>query len=179
LLLTLTLLEELSLAWKPLTTETACTIAQQMSSRSINHWSAVPKHTALFPNPSLAQHSTPSRFSPTSKSKQVELEVWLLCLGSPDVPQLDVLPENVTGLPSVFEYHPFCFINFEEQARIRKQATQRSSVCTTDCRHGFYMDFGFMQASTSDYSHPHKGKDHVVKSYDGYTSYLLIVDETT
>ncbi len=36
-----------------------------------------------------------------------------------------------------------------------------------------------MQASTSDYSCPQKGKDCVVKSYDGYTSYLLIVDEAT
>ena len=34
-----------------------------------------------------------------------------------------------------------------------------------------------MRASTSDYSRPQKGKDCVVKSYDGYTSYLLIVDE--
>jgi hypothetical protein len=107
------------------------------------------------------------------------LEVWLLRLGSPGVHQLDVLPSNVTGLPSVFEYHPFRFIDFKEQARIRKQAAQRSAVRTTDCRHRFYMDFGFMQASTSDYSGPQKGADCVVKSYDGFRSYLLIVDEAT
>jgi hypothetical protein len=58
----------------------------------------------------------PSRFSPTSKPKQVELEVWLLCLGSPGVHQLDVLHGNVTGIPLVFQYHPFQFINFKEQA---------------------------------------------------------------
>ncbi len=34
-----------------------------------------------------------------------------------------------------------------------------------------------MQASTSDYSRPQKEKDCVVKSYGGYTSYLLIMDE--
>ena len=90
--------------------------------------------------------------APTSKSKLVESEVWLLCLGSPGVHQLDVLPSNVTGLTLVFECHPFCFVNFKEQARIRKQAAQRSAVHTTDCRRCFYMDFGFMQASTSDYS---------------------------
>ena len=66
----------------------------------------------------------PSRYCPTSKSKQVESEVWLLRLGSPGVTQLDTLPGNTTGLPSVFEYHPFCFIDFKEQAHIRKQAAQ-------------------------------------------------------
>jgi hypothetical protein len=121
----------------------------------------------------------PSRFTPTSKSKQVESEVWLLCLGSPGVHQLDVLPGNVTGLPSVFEYHPFRFIDFKEQARIEKQAAQRSVVRTTDCRQRYYMDFGFMHASTLDYSHPQKGKDRVVCLYDGFTLYLLIVDEAT
>jgi hypothetical protein len=49
----------------------------------------------------------PSRFAPTSKARQLESEVWLLRLGSPGVTQLDVLPQNVTGLPSTFEYHPF------------------------------------------------------------------------
>ncbi len=104
----------------------------------------------------------PSRFTPTSKSIQVESEVWLLRLGSPGVHQLDVLPGNVTGLPSVFEYHPFRFIDFKEQARIRKQATQRSAVRATDRRQHFYMDFGFMHTSTSDYSRPQKSKDRVV-----------------
>ena len=61
------------------------------------------------------------RFIPASKAKQVESEVWLLRLGSSGVTQLDTLPGNTTGLPSVFEYHPFRFIDFKEQARIRKQ----------------------------------------------------------
>jgi hypothetical protein len=105
--------------------------------------------------------------------------VWLLRLGSPGVHQLDVLPGNVTGLPLVFEYHPFRFIDFKEQAQIRKQAAQHSAVRTTDCRRRFYMDFGFMCASSLEYSHPQKGKDRVVCLYDGFTSYLLIVDEAT
>jgi hypothetical protein len=75
----------------------------------------------------------PSRFTPTSKSKQVESEVWLLRLGSPRVHQLDVLPGNVTGLPQVFEYHLFRFIDFKEQAQIQKQAAQCLAVCTMDC----------------------------------------------
>jgi hypothetical protein len=111
----------------------------------------------------------PSRFTPTSKSKLVESELWLLRLGSPGVHQLDVLPGNVTGLPSVFEYHPFRFINFKEQTWIRKQAAQRSAVRTSECRQRYYMDFGFMRASTSNYSHPQKGKDRVICSYDSFT----------
>jgi hypothetical protein len=41
------------------------------------------------------------------------------------------------------------------------------------------MDFGFMCASASDYSRPDKSKDCVVQSFDGYSSYLLIVDEAS
>ena len=132
---------------------------------------------AVPPAPNTARR--PSRFAPTSKSKQVESEVWLLRLGSPGVHQLDVLPGNVTGLPSVFEYHPFRFIDFKEQARTRKQAAQRSALRTTERKRRFYMDYGFMRSSTSDYSQPKKGVDRVVKSYDGFTSYLLIIDEAS
>jgi hypothetical protein len=121
----------------------------------------------------------PSRFAPTSKSKQVESEVWLLRLGSPGVHQLDVLPGNVTGIPSVFEYHPFRFIDFKEQARTRKQAAQRLALRTTERKRRFYMDYGFMRASTSDYSRPQKSRARVVRSYDGFTSYLLIIDEAS
>jgi len=95
------------------------------------------------------------------------------------VTQRDVLPQNVTGLPSTFEYHPFRFVDFKEQARIRKQAAQRSAVRTPDRRRRFYMDFGFMRASTSDYSRRDKTRDRVMFSYDGFSSYLLIVDEAS
>ena len=109
----------------------------------------------------------------------MESEVWLLRLGSPGVHQLDALPGNVTGIPSVFEYHPFRFIDFKEQARIRKQTAQRSAVRTNECKKRFYMDFGFMRALAADYSRSHKGTDRVVRSYDGYSSYLLIIDEAS
>jgi hypothetical protein len=70
-------------------------------------------------------------------------------------------------------------VDFKEQARVRKQAAQRSVVCTTKQERRFYIDFGFMQASASDYSWPDKSKDHVIQSFDGYSSYLLIVDEAS
>ena len=36
-----------------------------------------------------------------------------------------------------------------------------------------------MRSSTSDYAHPNKSTDRVVSFYDGYTSYLLIIDEAS
>jgi hypothetical protein len=60
----------------------------------------------------------------TTKACQLESEVWLLRLESPGVSQLNAPPQNVTGLPATFEYHPFRFVNFKEQAWIRKQAAQ-------------------------------------------------------
>ena len=41
------------------------------------------------------------------------------------------------------------------------------------------MDFGFMRASTSNYSQPSKKNDWVVLLYDGYSSYLLVIDEAS
>ena len=41
------------------------------------------------------------------------------------------------------------------------------------------MDFGFMWSSRSDYSRPDKRSDRVIASWDGYSSYLLIVDEAS
>jgi hypothetical protein len=41
------------------------------------------------------------------------------------------------------------------------------------------MDFGFLRASTSDFSRPDKDRDRVVTSFDGYNAYLIIVDEYT
>lgn len=41
------------------------------------------------------------------------------------------------------------------------------------------MDFGFMRASTSDYSTPNIETDRVVESFDGYVINLIIVDEAS
>jgi hypothetical protein len=72
---------------------------------------------ASHPNHFIASHvaydtpvSTlgwPSKYSPTSKDKQLKSELRLLCLGSLGISQLDQLPGNATGLPSVFKHHPF------------------------------------------------------------------------
>jgi hypothetical protein len=119
------------------------------------------------------------RFAPTSRSKLAESETWMLRLGSPGEDQLDLQPGNVTGVPPGFQYHPFRFINWKEEARIQKQAAQRSSERTTESQRRFYIDYGFMSASSSNYSRPDKTKDRVVLSYDGFLLYLLIVDKAT
>jgi hypothetical protein len=41
------------------------------------------------------------------------------------------------------------------------------------------MDFGFMQALSFDYQQPNMAMDRVVALWDGYSSYLLVVDEAS
>jgi hypothetical protein len=108
-----------------------------------------------------------------------ESEVWMLCLGSLGEQQLDMLPGNVTGIPPGFQYHPFCFIEWKVEARIQKQVALRSAERTTECNRCYYMDFGFMRASTSTFSQPAKKNGRVVLSYDGFSSYLLIIDKAS
>ena len=104
---------------------------------------------------------TPSRFAPTSKARQVESEVWMLQFGSPGEHQLNILPQHIVGTPSMFEYHPFHYIGFKEQANICKQAAQCTAEHIPACGAEFYIDFGFMQSSTEDYKRPNKATDRV------------------
>ena len=129
----------------------------------------------VAPNPHKARR-IPHNLAPTPKARQIESELWLLRFGSPGEQQLDVLPLHVTGTPPVFEYHPFCYIEFKEQAYIRKQAAQRTAERIPTCGAEFFMDFGFMRSSTEDYRRPNKETDRVITSYDGYSSHLVIVD---
>jgi hypothetical protein len=62
---------------------------------------------------------------------------------------------------------------------VQKQAALRSAERTTTIKRRFYLDFGFMRTSTSDFKRPNKAQDRVVLSYDGFLSYLLIVDEAS
>jgi hypothetical protein len=78
-------------------------------------------------------HQVRSRFIPTTKAKQMESEVWLLCLGSPGVWQLDLLPGCVKGIPSEFQYHPFHYIDHKESASVKKRPAQPLVVRTREC----------------------------------------------
>jgi hypothetical protein len=86
---------------------------------------------APFP-PDIPSGRRGRRFAPTSRSKLVESETWMLRLGSPGKDQLDLLPGNVTGMQPGFQYHPFWFIDWKEEAWIQKQAVQWSSERTTE-----------------------------------------------
>ena len=116
---------------------------------------------------------TPSKFSPTSKARQVESELWMLQFGSPGKHQLDVLPLHVVGTPPIFEYHPFHYIDFKEQAYIRKQAAQWTAECIPTHGAEFYMDFGFIRSLTEDYKHPNNTTDWIVT---WYLAHLIILD---
>jgi hypothetical protein len=105
--------------------------------------------------------------------------VWALRFGSPGEHQLDVLPKHVDGMLPVLEYHPFCLIDFKEWAYIRKQPAGTMAACIPTRGSEFFMDFGFMWASADNYRQPNKSTNHIVMSYDGYCTYLLIIDGTT
>jgi hypothetical protein len=128
-------------------------------------------------------HSTPKRkpkkYTPTPKHKILESETWYLRMGGCSETQLDQLPKHALGLPQKFEWHPFQFVDFREQARVRRQPVGRNPDRVTYRAARFYFDFGFIRASNEDFTRPSVKNDRVVESYDGYSSYLLVVDELT
>ncbi|KAL9178452.1 hypothetical protein ACHAXT_003782 [Thalassiosira profunda] len=118
------------------------------------------------------------RKGPTDPASQLESELWAARLGFCGEWQLDVIPASADGLPEQFNYHPFRFIDFKEAARIRKGAARRRAERVKGCGQRYYMDYGFMRASSSDFTSPKDDDDgRIVDSFDGFSSYLLIVDE--
>jgi hypothetical protein len=103
----------------------------------------------------------------------------MLRLGSLGEDQLDLMSGKVTGIPAEFKYHPFWHIDWKEEARMRKQNACKSAICTTEVGQRFYMDFGFMHASSPDYDGTRHSGPRVVTSWDGFSSYLLIVDKAS
>jgi hypothetical protein len=91
--------------------------------------------------------------------------------------QLITLANCEDGLPNTFKFHPFRHIDWEVQAWIQKSAARQIArkVDQVDAR--FYMDFDFICASSANYLRPNINRDRVVDSYDGYSLYLLIVDD--
>ncbi len=114
---------------------------------------------------------------PTTRGRQLLSKLWALCLGHCDAWQLDHIPNHTNGIPSSFSPHPFCFINAKEEGGIQKQPIGHSPEKAPTPRLRFFMDFGFIRASTSDYCHPCPGVNRVVKCFEGFTSYLIIVGE--
>jgi hypothetical protein len=130
-------------------------------------------------NQCQVNRSSRKPWTPTSKAKILESETWYLRLGGCSEQQLAELPKHAKGLPEKFEWHPFRFVDFREFARVHKQPVGRDPSRVSRRAVRFYFDFGFMRASNADYTKPSLNSDRVVESFDGYTSYLLIVDEVT
>ncbi len=99
----------------------------------VHHHIPVIWRLAAPTSPSLLPRRS-KRYIPVTRDSMTESEVWMLRLGSPREQQLDLLLGNVTGIPRGFHYHPFWFIDWKEEARIQKQAAQRSAERTTDCK---------------------------------------------
>ena len=90
---------------------------------------------------------------------------------------MEVTLTKADGLPTKFAPRIFSKMEAKMSARIRKLPARKDPVKITKQGQQFYLDFGFMQASTDDYSRPDKGKDRIIRSYDGYSSYILIVEK--
>ncbi len=118
-------------------------------------------------------------YVPVPPSTLTESELWMLRLGSPGEDQLDLMLGKVRGIPAEFKYHPFRHIDWKEEACIKKQNACKSAVRTTEVGRQFYMDFGFMRASSPDYNGTQHSGPRVVTSWDGFSSYLLIVDKAS
>ena len=133
----------------------------------------------ILKNQSKKQAPRQKRYQPASKAKILEAETWYLRMGGCNEKQLDKLTQHATGIPEHFEWHPFRYIDFREQARIRKQPVGRNPQKVSTRGRRFYMDFGFIRASNDDFSKKSNKTDRVVESFDGYSSYLLVVDEVS
>ena len=120
-----------------------------------------------------------NKYQPTSKAKILESETWYLRMGGGNEQSLEKLTQHALGIPKHFEWHPFRYIDFREQARVRKQPVGRNPQKVSERGSRFYMDFGFIRASNEDFTKKTTKTDRVVESFDGYTSYLLIVDEVS
>ena len=62
---------------------------------------------------------------PTNLARQLESELWAARMGHCGEDQLNSLATRADGLPNSFVFHPFRYIDWKEQARIRKRAALR------------------------------------------------------
>jgi hypothetical protein len=136
--------------------------------------------TNLTPSRPPVQQPAPPRswvsVCPTNLACQLETELWAARLGHCGEDQLISLATCADGLPNSFKFHPFWYINWKEQAWIRKCAARHVAQKVNDPGTLFYMDFGFICASSVDYHCSNVTSDRVIDSYNGYSSYLLIMD---
>jgi hypothetical protein len=98
-------------------------------------------------------------------------------MGGCNEDQLDKLTQHAVGIPSKFEWHPFRFVDFKEQARVWKQPMGQDPNKVAERGRRFYMDYGFVRASNEDFDRPTKKKDRVIELFDGYSSSLFLDED--
>jgi hypothetical protein len=116
---------------------------------------------------------------PVTPKQQVESELWAARLGNCSENQLDLIIDAADGVPRRFHYHPFRYIDWKEEARVRKQPTRKTAIRLDEAGRAFYMDFGFMRASSKHFTKRNLTEDRIVTSFDGFSAHLLIVDEAS
>ena len=128
---------------------------------------------------SVITYST-SVTSPLMGSRRIlDSELWAARLGFCSEWQLLKIPLHAEGTPTKFFPHPLRFVDHKEQARIHKKPGGTNPEHASLPGQRFFMDHGFIRASTSDYSKPNLATDRVVESFDGYVAYLIIMDEAS
>jgi hypothetical protein len=120
--------------------------------------SAIPQVPKRAPPPTTC-------FQPATKAKVLESETYYLRMGGCNEEQLELLSKHVIGVPEHFEFHPFRFIDFKEHAHICKQPAGQNPMKVVCRAQRFYIDFGFLRASTDDFSKPNSTTNRVVQSF--------------
>ena len=104
-------------------------------------------------------------------------ELWLLHLGSLGETQLQQIHRHTTGLPHIV-LHPFHHMSAKADANIQRKPAGPSGsdrpVFTFGQR--FSMDFSFMRASSKAFRFGQGATGRVVRSRQGYTAALNIID---
>ena len=129
---------------------------------------------AASPNPTPAEPSSAKPSTgrgvshqqpcPVFSTDSLLAELWAACLGHCEEWQLQIIPQHATGLPTEFCAHPMRFINHKVQARIQKRRSRKTANKATKRRQRFYVNFGFLRASTSNYSKPNPESDRIISS---------------
>jgi hypothetical protein len=62
---------------------------------------------------------------------------------------------------------------------VKKQVASVDPEKASEPRMRFFMDFGFMRASHSDYPSPYLGSDCVIECFEGFSAHLIVVDKAS
>ena len=117
-----------------------------------------------------------NRPKPTSKAAQLASELWLLRMGCPAMSTLQKTVHHSDGVEVDITPHPYHFSDIATDAKPRRSPATKDKIHpATEPGERFHMDFGFMRASSAEYKKV-RGKPRIVESYDGFTSYLIVMD---